>query len=109
MILLPPRSTRTDTLFPYTTLFRSVTRAGMAFRGFSPRVAVTMIESSCGRPWSSGPIWARAAEGVRHKPSAAESRKRYKETPYATANHSQQPHSGVNPVVNNLAGLGMVA
>src|SRR3546814_6384520 len=24
MILLPPRTTRTDTLFPYTTLFRSV-------------------------------------------------------------------------------------
>src|SRR3546814_9534931 len=27
MIRLPPRSTRTDTLFPYTTLFRSVVRA----------------------------------------------------------------------------------
>src|SRR3546814_14858639 len=26
MILRPPRSTRTDTLFPYTTLFRSVRR-----------------------------------------------------------------------------------
>src|SRR3546814_19500795 len=26
MILRPPRSTRTDTLFPYTTLFRSNTR-----------------------------------------------------------------------------------
>src|SRR3546814_12899696 len=26
MIRLPPRSTRTDTLFPYTTLFRSATR-----------------------------------------------------------------------------------
>src|SRR3546814_3572655 len=26
MIRLPPRSTRTDTLFPYTTLFRSSTR-----------------------------------------------------------------------------------
>src|SRR3546814_8002514 len=26
MIRLPPRSTRTDTLFPYTTLFRSVTQ-----------------------------------------------------------------------------------
>src|SRR3546814_8227563 len=26
MIRLPPRSTRTDTLFPYTTLFRSVHR-----------------------------------------------------------------------------------
>src|SRR3546814_11495931 len=26
MIRRPPRSTRTDTLFPYTTLFRSITR-----------------------------------------------------------------------------------
>src|SRR3546814_1873004 len=28
MIRRPPRSTRTDTLFPYTTLFRSFLRAG---------------------------------------------------------------------------------
>src|SRR3546814_11578630 len=28
MIRPPPRSTRTDTLFPYTTLFRSIGRAG---------------------------------------------------------------------------------
>src|SRR3546814_15357729 len=28
MIRRPPRSTRTDTLFPYTTLFRSVRRSG---------------------------------------------------------------------------------
>src|SRR3546814_12325817 len=28
MIRRPPRSTRTDTLFPYTTLFRSATIAG---------------------------------------------------------------------------------
>src|SRR3546814_12023897 len=28
MILRPPRSTRTDTLFPYTTLFRSPAAAG---------------------------------------------------------------------------------
>src|SRR3546814_18371657 len=28
MIRRPPRSTRTDTLFPYTTLFRSVQRRG---------------------------------------------------------------------------------
>src|SRR3546814_2774315 len=27
MLLRPPRSTRTDTLFPYTTLFRSVVNA----------------------------------------------------------------------------------
>src|SRR3546814_17280835 len=30
MILRPPRSTRTDTLFPYTTLFRSRILAGAA-------------------------------------------------------------------------------
>src|SRR3546814_1758924 len=29
MIRRPPRSTRTDTLFPYTTLFRSALRAGV--------------------------------------------------------------------------------
>src|SRR3546814_2559565 len=29
MILRPPRSTRTDTLFPYTTLFRSLLRGGL--------------------------------------------------------------------------------
>src|SRR3546814_1220345 len=28
MIRRPPRSTRTDTLFPYTTLFRSIARIG---------------------------------------------------------------------------------
>src|SRR3546814_7002890 len=28
MIQRPPRSTRTDTLFPYTTLFRSETKVG---------------------------------------------------------------------------------
>src|SRR3546814_4919207 len=29
MIRLPPRSTRTDTLFPYTTLFRSLPDSGL--------------------------------------------------------------------------------
>src|SRR3546814_2094244 len=31
MIRRPPRSTRTDTLFPYTTLFRSLCRQGVEF------------------------------------------------------------------------------
>src|SRR3546814_13351414 len=34
MIRRPPRSTRTDTLFPYTTLFRSVTLDRAKTRGF---------------------------------------------------------------------------
>src|SRR3546814_10106270 len=32
MIRRPPRSTRTDTLFPYTTLFRSRQAVGQGFR-----------------------------------------------------------------------------
>src|SRR3546814_19545538 len=40
MIRRPPRSTRTDTLFPYTTLFRSL--------GEAPLVAITMgVISAC--------------------------------------------------------------
>src|SRR3546814_7598681 len=33
MIRRPPRSTRTDTLFPYTTLFRSNAQVGLAHYG----------------------------------------------------------------------------
>src|SRR3546814_6471635 len=33
MLLLPPRSTRTDTLFPFTTLFRSAVRPGQGSAG----------------------------------------------------------------------------
>src|SRR3546814_3438632 len=35
MIRRPPRSTRTDTLFPYTTLFRSLDAADRAFPSWS--------------------------------------------------------------------------
>src|SRR3546814_8511841 len=42
MIRRPPRSTRTDTLFPYTTLFRSplvhVERGYHRFRRYAPRM-----------------------------------------------------------------------
>src|SRR3546814_7296753 len=44
MIRRPPRSTRTDTLFPYTTLFRSLPSA--------PRCA--RRESGHGRAWPDG-------------------------------------------------------
>src|SRR3546814_16938787 len=47
MIRPPPRSTRTDTLFPYTTLFRSLPFA-LSLRGPSPRGA-------CGSPLPSFP------------------------------------------------------
>src|SRR3546814_1496228 len=37
MIRRPPRSTRTDTLFPYTTLFRSFRQRTIAARASDPR------------------------------------------------------------------------
>src|SRR3546814_17012083 len=39
MIRRPPRSTRTSTLFPYTTLFRSLSERCSAIGGQGPRVA----------------------------------------------------------------------
>src|SRR3546814_2896437 len=36
MIRRPPRSTRTDTLFPYTTLFRSVVLTGVDVTSYGP-------------------------------------------------------------------------
>src|SRR3546814_3647127 len=36
MIRLPPRSTRTDTLFPYTTLFRSPVERAQGFAADRP-------------------------------------------------------------------------
>src|SRR3546814_10144616 len=44
MIRRPPRSTRTDTLFPYTTLFRSgVERASAIIPGFSVSFGILVV------------------------------------------------------------------
>src|SRR3546814_9766122 len=70
MILRPPRSTRTDTLFPYTTLFRSlvVERQG-ARRGVPAReCAATSADGrgnrGCFRGWSGDlpAVFARSEE-----------------------------------------------
>src|SRR3546814_2104962 len=46
MIRRPPRSTRTDTLFPYTTLFRSVIYSPQR-AGRTPDVWASIIRRSC--------------------------------------------------------------
>src|SRR3546814_3702158 len=57
MIRRPPSSTRTDTLFPYTTLFRSVRRAIRAVAGLEagdaavPRLARAPRQAVACAPW----------------------------------------------------------
>src|SRR3546814_20745338 len=61
MIRRPPRSTRTDTLFPYTTLFRSDTckpgrnKAGQAHLVFGPRHIAEQLRRLC-------PAWTVAED-----------------------------------------------
>src|SRR3546814_16985805 len=48
MLRRPPRSTRTDTLFPYTTLFRSgVSRATAILTGRQHRRAIDRADALC--------------------------------------------------------------
>src|SRR3546814_4916114 len=50
MIRRPPRSTRTDTLFPYTTLFRSVNLASSAGRAEAVAICRAVPGISCMTP-----------------------------------------------------------
>src|SRR3546814_6225972 len=53
MIRRPPRSTRTDTLFPYTTLFRSARQtSGTSTSGWATFISSTFQDSV--RPWRGG-------------------------------------------------------
>src|SRR3546814_5200645 len=52
MIRRPPRSTRTDTLFPYTTLFRSMLDGGgipatLGYRGFTHSCCTSINHVVC--------------------------------------------------------------
>src|SRR3546814_9088573 len=65
MIRRPPRSTRTDTLFPYTTLFRSwrhiVPQSAVMPRGRGSR---TGVEIKAPRACRRGDAWSAGAHGV---------------------------------------------
>src|SRR3546814_11641755 len=50
MIRLPPRSTRTDTRFPYTTLFRSVRKGMGAWSSQYPVQVLGADQRDCGQP-----------------------------------------------------------
>src|SRR3546814_12196819 len=63
MIRRPPRSTRTDTLFPYTTLFRSDgQRPGEDFIGFHQIISFREYKSwKDSKDWGHCPSRSRAA------------------------------------------------
>src|SRR3546814_6460750 len=66
MIRLPPRSTRTDTLFPYTTLFRSSNStkpSARKKRKYSPR-SITLSRSHCGPAVGGGSGLVALRRGV---------------------------------------------
>src|SRR3546814_4267998 len=83
MILRPPRSTRTDTLFPYTTLFRSAWHKRAADR------------SGAGQPRSGRVLGGR---GSRHRATAHSTRilaRRCIAAPHILSNLSyRRPESG---------------
>src|SRR3546814_16443989 len=64
MIRRPPISTRTDTLFPYTTLFRSSRRVGCPKR---ERKAIGMMEGGFARRVRERPIAFGAVELLDHR------------------------------------------
>src|SRR3546814_1827064 len=69
MIRRPPRSTRTDTLFPYTTLFRSQHnhRQGLRFPSACIVRHRRLAQSCAGAAWEEHErrIEAQLAEGIR--------------------------------------------
>src|SRR3546814_10523376 len=74
MIRRPPRSTRTDTLFPYTTLVRSQLLPGLILRGsWDPEGILSTLPSMASgflgvalARWASAPrpIWRLAFAGI---------------------------------------------
>src|SRR3546814_15912666 len=80
MIRRPPRSTRTDTLFPYPTLFRSLLIIGAALRQQASRGpdtvsggkqhAVDDVDHAVRLKNVGGADLGRAALGVAHIPAA---------------------------------------
>src|SRR3546814_853777 len=70
MIRLPPRSTRTDTLFPYTTLFRSL--QGLLSRrdlspGFHAPASGERLYRPLGRPEARGVQKPLSQAGAPHR------------------------------------------
>src|SRR3546814_13402456 len=89
MIRRPPRSTRTDTLFPYTTLFRSAGAVGIARAGHFLRAdqrGIPAFADGAGDRRAAGERERGDEQGVRgHRTSPLE-------RSYRLASGRQPPH-----------------
>src|SRR3546814_18849828 len=108
MIRRPPRSTRTDTLFPYTTLFRSTewpppgggySRSSPAFRGSFERLPAIRQPSCCGSAddrWLDGllPVAFVPAGAVTVNSASRTERRQYGEFFRMTADDPPKPIRG---------------
>src|SRR3546814_3997243 len=63
MIRRPPRSTLTDTLFPYTTLFRSLLPSGLCTQTISPS-RTPLLLASTGLISTNMFCWSSASHGL---------------------------------------------
>src|SRR3546814_11189611 len=73
MIRRPPRSTRTDTRFPYTTLFRSAAGAGRRLRaGGGPDRPGQRGGDGAGRGQPAGRMGSSGRPGVRSEEHTSE-------------------------------------
>src|SRR3546814_6007394 len=95
MIRRPPRSTRTDTLFPYTTLFRSVTGQDAAVAPVQLRRCAALPP---GRELPPDPGQRRALPGAQQPPRRPGPRRRQLRRPAALRTQQLQPVAGTAAV-----------
>src|SRR3546814_9801773 len=80
MIRRPPRSTRTDTLFPYTTLFRSTVMRDLEATGIASAEIVSLLEDAVSErrwwaeQWPQGAVYVGGlvAQDVRSEEHTSE-------------------------------------
>src|SRR3546814_6132501 len=76
MIRRPPRSTRTDTLFPYPTLFRSMrsveSAIGWRARRFMPFVILLLYAAGIGLAWQYRALLAHPFDSSRSEEHTSE-------------------------------------
>src|SRR3546814_12695203 len=94
MIRRPPRSTRTDTLFPYTTLFRSFANRPVSLRVYPDRLVIAaegqvlcehgrIIERSHDQPGRTIYDWRHYLAVIQRKPGALRNGAPFAEMPEA--------------------------